>query len=49
MLHSGQAQLIRYGVHCTQEDMLRIASQNTFHRIIAYNSDFAPDRPVYEV
>ncbi len=49
MLHSGQAQLIRYGVHCTQEDMLRIASQNTFHRIIAYNSDFAPERPVYEV
>ncbi|MBQ9009331.1 MAG: hypothetical protein IJ088_08390 [Clostridia bacterium] len=49
MLHSGQAQLIRYGVHCTQEDMLQIAAQNTFHRIIAYNSDYSPKHPVYEV
>ena len=49
MLHSGQAELIRYSVHCTQADMLQIASQNTFHRIIAYNSDYAPDRPVYEI
>ncbi|MBQ8095173.1 MAG: hypothetical protein IJ242_16595 [Clostridia bacterium] len=49
MLHAGQAMLIRYGVHCTQEDMLKIASQNTFHRIIAYNSDYAPDKPVYDI
>jgi hypothetical protein len=47
--HSGQAQLLRYGVHCTQADMLRIASQNHFRRIIAYHSDFAPTQRVYEI
>lgn len=29
--------------------MLRIASQNDFKRIIAYNSDYAPTQRVYEV
>lgn len=48
MLHSGQAELIRYSVHCTQADMLIIASQNRFRKIIAYNSDYAPDQPFYE-
>ncbi|MBQ8129650.1 MAG: hypothetical protein IJ175_05320, partial [Clostridia bacterium] len=47
--HSGQGTLLRYGVHCTQSDMLNIAVQNDFRRIIAYNSDFAPDAPCYEV
>ncbi len=47
--HSGQGTLLRYGVHCTQSDMLNIAVQNDFQRIIAYNSDFAPDAPCYEV
>ena len=47
--HSGQAQLLRYGVHCTEADMLRIAAQNRFRRIIAYHSDFAPTQREYEV
>ena len=42
MRHAGQAHLLRYGVHCTQEDMLRVASMNAFRRIIAYHSDYAP-------
>ena len=42
-------QLLRYGVHCTQEDMLGIAAKNHFGRIIAYRSDFAPEQPVYEI
>lgn len=49
LLHSGKARLMRYGVHCTQADMLRIAAQNDFGRIIAYRSDYAPDAQVYEV
>ncbi|MDO5299424.1 MAG: hypothetical protein Q4F18_08335 [Clostridia bacterium] len=49
MLHSGKAQLLRYGVHCTQADMLRIASQNDFGRIIAYRSDYAPTQSIYDV
>lgn len=49
LMHSGQARLIRYGVHCTQEDMMRIAAQNSFSKIIAYHSDFAPTQSVYEV
>ena len=48
-LHAGKAKLLRYSVHCTQADMLRIASQNHFDRIIAYHSDFAPTQKVYEV
>lgn len=32
-----------------RRDMLRIASQNDFKRIIAYNSDYAPTQRVYEV
>lgn len=49
LMHAGQASLLRYGVHCSQEDMLRIAAQNDFGSIIAYHSDFAPSRPSYEV
>ena len=49
MLSNGQARMLRYGVHCTQADMLRIASENDFRRIIAYHSDFAPTRRSYEV
>ena len=49
LLHSGKAKLMRYGVHCTQADMLRIAAQNDFGKIIAYRSDYAPTQPVYEV
>ena len=49
LLHAGKAKLLRYSVHCTQADMLRIASQNHFDRIIAYHSDFAPTQKVYEV
>ena len=48
-MHAGYARLLRYGVHCTQEDMMRIAAQNDFKRIIAYRSDYAPTEPVYEV
>ena len=49
LLHAGKAQLLRYSVHCTQADMLRIAAQNHFDQIIAYNSDFAPTKKVYEI
>ena len=49
LTHAGQARLLRYGIHCTQEDMLRIASQNDFGRIIAYRSDYAPTQAVYDV
>ena len=49
LLHAGKARLLRYSVHCTQADMLRIAAQNDFKRIIAYNSDYAPTQRVYEV
>lgn len=49
LLHAGVARQLRYAIHCTQEDMLRIASQNSFSRIIAYHSDFAPTQRVYDV
>ena len=49
LLHAGKAQILLYSVHCTQADMLRIAAQNHFDQIIAYNSDFAPTKKVYEV
>lgn len=49
LMHAGKARLMRYGVHCTQADMLRIAAQNSFRRIIAYRSDYAPTQPVYDV
>lgn len=49
LLHAGVAQLHRYAIHCTQEDMLRIASQNVFGKIVAYHSDYAPQQAVYEV
>ena len=49
MLRAGTAQKVRYGVHCTQDDMLRIAAQNEFGRIIAYRSDYEPTQSVYDV
>lgn len=49
LLHSGMARMMRCAIHCTQEDMLRIASQNEFKKIIAYHSDYAPTQQVYEV
>ena len=49
LLNNGQARLLRYGVHCTQADMLRIAARNDFRRIIAYRSDFEPTRRSYEI
>ena len=49
LMHTGRAQMLRYGIHCTQEDMLRIASQNDFGRIIAYRSDYEPTEPSYEI
>ena len=49
LLHAGKARLLRYGVHCTQADMMRIAAQNSFRRIIAYRSDYAPTASVYDV
>lgn len=49
LMHSGKAQMMRCAVHCTQDDMLRIAAQNHFGKIIAYHSDYAPTRRVYEV
>ena len=49
LMHAGKAQFLRCAVHCTQEDMLRIAAQNDFKKVIAYNSDYAPTQQVYEV
>ena len=49
LMHSGNARMLRYAVHCTQEEMLCVASQNDFDRIIAYRSDYAPTQSVYEV
>ena len=49
LYRAGLAQLLRYGVHCTQEDMLNIAAKNRFGRIIAYRSDYAPAQGVYEI
>ena len=49
LYRGGIAQLMRYGVHCTQEDMLSIASKNRFGRIIAYRSDFEPTQRMIEV
>ena len=49
LYRAGHAQLLRYGVHCTQEDMLGIAAKNCFGRIIAYRSDYAPTQASYEI
>lgn len=49
MIHSGKAQKVRYGVHCTQEDMLQIAGRNDFKKIIAYHSDYEPTQQVYDI
>ena len=49
LLHSGHARMLRYAIHCTQEEMLAVARQNDFDRIIAYRSDYAPTQPEYEI
>ena len=49
LMHSGNARMLRYAVHCTQEEMLCVASQNDFGRIIAYRSDYAPTQSVYDL
>ena len=49
LMHSGHAQMLRYAVHCTQEEMLSVAKQNSFGKIIAYRSDYAPTQGVYEI
>ena len=49
LMHSGNARMLRYAVHCTQEEMLSVANQNQFGRIIAYRSDYAPTQSVYEI
>jgi len=41
--------MLRYAVHCTQEEMLSVARQNDFEKIIAYRSDYAPTQGVYEI
>jgi len=41
--------MLRYAVHCTQEEMLGVAAQNQFKKIIAYRSDYAPTQAVYEI
>jgi len=49
LMHSGNARMLRYAVHCTQEEMLSVANQNDFGKIIAYRSDYAPTQSVYEI
>ncbi|MBQ4265878.1 MAG: hypothetical protein IJB85_10230 [Clostridia bacterium] len=49
LMHSGNARKLRYAIHCTQEEMLSVAAQNDFGRIIAYRSDYAPTQEMYEV
>ena len=49
LMHSGHARMLRYAIHCTQEEMLDVAEQNRFTRIIAYHSDYAPTRAEYEI
>jgi len=49
LMHSGNARMLRYAVHCTQEEMLSVANQNHFGKIIAYRSDYAPTQSVYEI
>ena len=49
LMHSGHARMLRYAVHCTQEEMLSVAAQNHFGRIIAYRSDYAPTQAEYEI
>ena len=48
LLHSGNARMLRYAIHCTQEEMLSVARQNDFEKIIAYRSDYAPTQNEYE-
>lgn len=49
LMHSGNARMLRYAIHCTQEEMLSIAAQNDFQKIIAYRSDYAPTQAEYEI
>jgi len=49
LMHSGNARKLRYAIHCTQEEMLAVAAQNDFGRVIAYRSDYAPTQEMYEI
>lgn len=49
LIHSGNARMLRYAIHCTQEEMLAVANQNDFKKIIAYRSDYAPKQSVYTI
>ena len=49
LMHAGYARMLRYAVHCTQEEMLAVAAQNHFGRIIAYRSDYAPTQAEYDI
>ncbi|MBQ2991891.1 MAG: MBL fold metallo-hydrolase [Clostridia bacterium] len=49
LMHSGHARMLRYAIHCTQEEMLSIAAKNHFQKIIAYRSDYAPTQSEYEI
>ena len=49
LMHSGNAKMLRYAIHCTQEEMLAIAAQNHFGKIVAYRSDYAPTQGEYEI
>ena len=49
LMHSGHARLLRYAIHCTQEEMLDVARRNHFRKIIAYRSDYAPTQAEYEI
>jgi len=49
LLRSGHARMLRYAVHCTQEEMLSVAAQNQFKKIIAYRSDYAPTQGMYDI
>ena len=49
LVHSGHARILRYAIHCTQEEMLAVARQNDFKKIIAYRSDYAPRQSVYVI
>ena len=49
LMHAGHARMLRYAVHCTQEEMIDVACQNNFRKIIAYRSDYAPTQGEYEI
>ena len=47
LMHAGHARMLRYAVHCTQEEMIDVACQNNFRKIIAYRSDYATTQGEY--